>query len=128
MYSEIVIDHFRSPRNVGMMPRPDAVGESEDGSCGDMARFYLRVEGGCVTEARFQTYGCGPSIAASSLATELVRGRAVDGLGDLTAATVERALGGLPEDRRHAATLVVAALRRALADYHGGGPRDARRA
>ncbi len=122
MYSETLIDHFRAPRNVGMMRNPDAVGQSEDPTCGDLARFYLRVLDGTVAEARFQTYGCGPSIAASSLATELVRGRAVEELGGLTAAVVERALGGLPEERRHAATLVADALRAAAASYRRGRP------
>lgn len=120
MYSETLLDHFRAPRNVGMMRNPDAIGQSEDATCGDLARFYLRIEAGRVVQARFQTYGCGPSIAAASLATELVQGRAVAELGDLTAAAVERALGGLPEERRHAATLVVEALRAAASQYRGG--------
>jgi nitrogen fixation NifU-like protein len=126
MYSETLLDHFRAPRNVGMMRSPDAVGESEDPTCGDLARFYLRVEAGRVQEARFQTYGCGPSIAASSIATELVRNRPVDALGDLTPEAVESALGGLPEDRRHAATLVVDALRGALRQYRADGSRGTR--
>jgi nitrogen fixation NifU-like protein len=128
VYSEAVLDHFRSPRNVGMMRNPDAVGESEDPTCGDLARFYLRIDGDRVREARFQTYGCGPSIAASSMATELVHDRPLDAIGELTAEAVERALGGLPDDRRHAATLVVEALRSAVARYRerdGGGRRDA---
>ncbi len=117
MYSETLLDHFRAPRNVGMMRQPDAVGESEDPTCGDLARFHLRIREGRVAEARFQTYGCGPSIAASSLATELVRGRSVDEVAALTPEAVERALGGLPEARRHAASLVVAALGIAAAHY-----------
>jgi nitrogen fixation NifU-like protein len=122
MYSETLLDHFRAPRNVGMMRSPDAVGESEDPSCGDLARFYLRIEDGRVREARFQTYGCGPSIAASSIATELVRDRLIDVLGELTPEAVEAALGGLPEDRRHAATMVVDALRGALRHYRRAEP------
>ena len=125
MYSETLLDHFRMPRNAGMMRNPDAVGESEDSSCGDLARFYLRIEGDLVREARFQTYGCGPSIAPSSVATELVRDRPVATLSELTAETVETALGGLPDDRRHAATMVVDALRGALRHYRTGGPREA---
>jgi nitrogen fixation NifU-like protein len=128
MYSETLLDHFRAPRNVGMMRSADAIGESEDPTCGDLARFYLRIEGDRVQEARFQTYGCGPSIAASSLATELVRDRPVDALGELTSEAVESALGGLPDDRRHAATLVVDALRGALRSYRAGGAREARHA
>lgn len=127
MYSEILVDHFRAPRNVGMMRDADAVGESEDPSCGDLARFYLRVVDGKVSEARFQTYGCGPSIAASSLVTELVQGRAVDALAALTPDAIERALGGLPEERRHAATLVVDALRAAGARYRERHPGEVSR-
>ena len=117
MYSEILLEHFRSPRNVGLMRDADAVGQAEDPSCGDLARFYLRVRDGRVAEARFQTYGCGPSIAASSLVTELVPGQTVEELDGLTAEQLERALGGLPEDRRHAATVAVAAIRAAGAEY-----------
>ena len=120
MYSETLIDHFRAPRNAGMMRDPDAVGQSEDPTCGDLARFYLRVLDGTVSEARFQTYGCGPSIAASSLVTELVRDRPIEELGGLTAAVVERALGGLPDERRHAATLVADALHAAATSYRQG--------
>jgi nitrogen fixation NifU-like protein len=117
IYSETLLEHFRAPRNVGLMRNPDAVGESQDSTCGDLARFYLRVADGRVTEARFQTYGCGPSIAASSLATELARDRAVEELMGLTPAVVEEALGGLPDERRHAASLVVDALHAAAAQY-----------
>ena len=120
MYSETVIEHFRAPRNAGMMRHADAVGESEDESCGDLARFYLRIEADRVTEVRFQTYGCGPSIAASSLVTELVRGWRLDALEALTADTVESALGGLPENRRHAASVAASAIRAASACYRAG--------
>ena len=111
-----------------MMRSPDAVWESEDPSCGDFARFYLRIEGDLVREARFQTYGCGPSIAASSVATELVRDQPVRALDELTPEAVEKALGGLPEDRRHAATMVVDALRGALRHYRTGESRETRHA
>jgi nitrogen fixation NifU-like protein len=124
VYSETLLDHFRFPRNVGMMRNADAVGEAEDPTCGDLARFYLRIEAGHVREARFQTYGCGPSIAASSLATELVGGRPLAAVAALTPEAMERALGGLPEDRRHVATLVVDALREALRSYGRGEGRE----
>lgn len=126
-YSETLLDHFRAPRNVGLMRNPDALGESRDSTCGDLARFYLRVADGRVVEARFQTYGCGPSIAASSLATELARGRAVNELAALTPAVVETALGGLPDERRHAASLVADALHAAAAHYQAASRPEATR-
>ena len=99
-----------------MMRDPDGVGESEYPECMDLARVYLRVRDGRVTEARFQTYGCGPTIAASSAATELIQGLAVEELLELTDARVEAAVGGLPADRAHAAQVVTAAIRAAARD------------
>ncbi|PYM68980.1 MAG: hypothetical protein DME10_25465, partial [Candidatus Rokuibacteriota bacterium] len=65
-YSPTLIDHFRNPRNAGVMREPDGVGEDEFTECMDLARFYLRVRDGRVEEARFQAYGCGPTLAACS--------------------------------------------------------------
>jgi len=115
-YSAVLIDHFRNPRNAGMMRDPDGVGESEFPECMDLARFYLRVREGRVLEARFQTYGCGPTIAASSAATELAAGRRLEDLVELAEARVLDAVGGLPEDRRHAAQVVALAMRAAARD------------
>jgi len=115
-YSPTLIVHFRHPRNAGMMRDPDGVGESEYPECMDLARVYLRVRDGRVTEARFQTYGCGPTIAASSAATELIQGLAVEELLELADTRVEAAVGGLPADRAHAAQVVTAAIRAAARD------------
>jgi NifU-like protein involved in Fe-S cluster formation len=112
-YSPTLLDHFLNPRNAGMMREPHGVGEDEYDGCGDLARFFLRAEDGIVTEARFQTYGCGPTIAAASAASELVTGRRVDEVARLDATDVERAVDGLPDDRRHAAAVVASALRAA---------------
>jgi nitrogen fixation protein NifU and related proteins len=115
-YSATLLDHFRNPRNAGMMRDPDGVGEGEYTECMDLARFYLRVENGRVREARFQTYGCGPTIAASSAATELAAGQRLEELARLTELSVETAVGGLPDERRHAAIVVAMAMRAAARD------------
>ena len=112
-YSPTLVDHFLNPRNAGLMRDPDGVGEDEYEGCGDLARFFLRVAEGRVTEVRFQTYGCGPTIAAASAASELVAGRAVEDLIQLKPEDVERAVDGLPDDRQHAAGVVAGALRAA---------------
>jgi len=116
-YSAVVVDHFLNPRNAGLMRDPDGVGEDEYEGCGDLARFYVRVRDGRVVEARFQTYGCGPTIAAASAASELVAGRDVEDLVNLKAEEVERALDGLPDDRKHAADVVAGAVRAAALDH-----------
>lgn len=115
-YSSTLLDHFRNPRNVGLMREPDGIGEAEDPQCKDMARFYLRVREGHVAETRFQTYGCGPTIAASSAASELITAASLQEAVALGADRVEAAVGGLPEDRRHAAAVVAAAIRAAARD------------
>jgi nitrogen fixation NifU-like protein len=115
-YSDTLIEHFRHPRNAGMMRDPDGVGESEYAECMDLARVFLRVREGRVEDVRFQTYGCGPTIAASSAATELIRGAALADVLELVDAQVDAAVGGLPPDRAHAAQVVTAAIRAAARD------------
>ena len=115
-YSETLIEHFRHPRNAGMMRDPDGVGESEYAECMDLARVFLRVREGRIEDVSFQTYGCGPTIAASSAATELIRGAALADVLELVDAQVDAAVGGLPPDRAHAAQVVTAAIRAAARD------------
>jgi nitrogen fixation NifU-like protein len=124
-YSPTLVDHFLNPRNAGLMRAPDGVGEDEYAGCGDLTRFFLRVRDGRAVELRFQTYGCGPTIAAASVASELCRGRTVDDLAQLKAEEVEGALEWLPDDRRHAAEVVAGALRAAVRDHLSRGRRDA---
>ncbi len=116
-YSPTLVDHFLNPRNAGLMRDPDGVGEDEYEGCGDLARFFLRVVDGQVRELRFQTYGCGPTIAAASVASECLAGRAIEDLVNVKAQEIEQALDGLPEDRKHAADVVAGAVRAAALDH-----------
>ena len=123
-YSPTLLEHFLNPRNAGLMREPDGTGVEEYEGCGDLARFFLRVQDGRVSEVRFQTYGCGPTIAAASAASEKVAGRPVEELLNMKAQEVEDAVGGLPDDRKHAADVVAGALRAAALDTlrrHRGG-------
>ena len=115
-YSDTLIDHFRNPRNAGMMREPDGVGEGEYEQCMDLARFYLRVRDGRVAEARFQAYGCGPTLAACSAGTEVAAGAALEELARIGEDRIEDAVGGLPAERRHAAAVVARALQAAARD------------
>ncbi len=115
-YSATLLEHFLNPRNAGLMREPDGVGTEEYEGCGDLARFFLRVRDGRVSEVRFQTYGCGPTIAAASAASERVTGRRVEALLELGPQEIEEAVDGLPVDRRHAADVVAGALRAAALD------------
>jgi len=115
-YSATLVDHFLNPRNAGLMREPDGVGSDEYAGCGDLARFYLRVRDGRVTDARFQAYGCGPTIAAASAASERLAGRTLADVVAIKAQDVQDAVDGLPDDRRHAAELVAGAVRAAALD------------
>lgn len=119
-YSATLVDHFLHPRNTGLMREPDGVGSDEYAGCGDLARFYLRVRGGRVTDARFQAYGCGPTIAAASAASEGLAGRTLADVAAIKPEDVEDAVDGLPDERRHAAQLVAGAVRAAALDALAG--------
>jgi NifU-like protein involved in Fe-S cluster formation len=118
-YSPTLVDHFLNPRNAGMMRDPDATGQGEFDGCGDLARVFFRVTDGRVAEVRFQAYGCGPTIAAASAGSELVLLRPLEDLEHLKPEEVERALDGLPDDRRHAAEVVADAVRGAARNWLG---------
>jgi nitrogen fixation NifU-like protein len=115
-YSATLVEHFLNPRNAGLMRDPDGAGEDEFEGCGDLTRVFLRVRDGRAAEARFQSYGCGPTIAAASVASELISGRALEDLVNLKAREIEDALDGLPDDRKHAADVVAGAVRAAALD------------
>jgi nitrogen fixation NifU-like protein len=115
-YSEALVDHFLNPRNAGLMVAPDGMGQDEYEGCGDLARIFLRVREGRAVEVRFQAYGCGPTIAAASAASELAAGRPLEDLVHLKSDEIERALAGLPDDRHHAAEVAAGALRAAALD------------
>jgi nitrogen fixation NifU-like protein len=113
-YSATFMDHFEHPRNAGELPEADAVGNQTNPVCGDVMRLMLRVQGGRITEARFQTDGCPASIAASSVFTEMITGRSLAEAEALAKEDVVEALGGLPPSKLHASVLVTGALRQAL--------------
>ena len=78
LYSEKVMDHFRNPRNVGVIEDADGVGEVGNAKCGDIMKMYLKIENGIVEDVKFETFGCGSAIASSSMATELIKGKPID--------------------------------------------------
>jgi nitrogen fixation NifU-like protein len=115
-YTKTVVDHALNPRNVGSMTHADGFGRVT-GPCGDTMEIWLRVKNGAIAQATFWTDGCGTSIAAGSMVTELVRGKAIaEGLR-ITQQDVLDALGGLPEESIHCALLAANTLREAIRDY-----------
>ena len=116
-YSEIVLDHANNPRNQGILESANARGYNMNPVCGDVLSLMLRIEGDRIAEAKFMTEGCTASVATSSLITEMVMGLSLDEAMELTHEDVAEAVGGLPASKLHSASLVIAALRRAIEGY-----------
>jgi len=115
--SPLVLDHFLNPRNVGDLADADGVGEVGAVACGDVMRISIKVRDGQVVDARFRTFGCGTAIAASSVATELVKGRTIEQAAKLSGSEVSAALGGLPAAKAHCPVLAEEAVKAAVEDY-----------
>lgn len=117
MYSDLVMEHFRNPRNVGEIPDPDGVGSEGNPVCGDIMKIYIKVKDNRIEDAKFQTFGCGAAIATSSMVTEMVKGKTLDEALDISNKTVAEALGGLPPTKMHCSNLAADALHKAIEDY-----------
>ncbi|KIH76649.1 nitrogen fixation protein NifU [Geoalkalibacter ferrihydriticus] len=117
MYTEKVMDHFSSPRNVGEIENADGVGEVGNASCGDIMKIFLRVEDNIIKEVKFKTFGCGAAIATSSMVTEMAIGKTLDEAMELTNAAVADALDGLPANKMHCSNLAADALHEAIKNY-----------
>ena len=117
LYSAKVMDHFRNPRNVGVIEDADGIGEVGNARCGDIMKMYLKIEDGIIQDVKFETFGCGSAIASSSMATELIKGKSVDEAMQLTNKAVAEALDGLPAYKMHCSVLAEEAIRAALEDY-----------
>ena len=117
LYSEKVMDHFRNPRNVGIIEDADGVGEVGNAKCGDIMKMYLKIDDDVVTDVKFETFGCGSAIASSSMATELIKGKPVSEARQLTNKAVAEALDGLPDYKMHCSVLAQEAIESALQDY-----------
>lgn len=118
LYSEKVMDHFRNPRNVGVIENADGVGEVGNAKCGDIMKMYLKIEDGVIKDVKFETFGCGSAIASSSMATEMIKGKKVEEVLQLTNKAVAEALDGLPSYKMHCSVLAEEAIKNALLDYY----------
>ncbi len=119
MYSDLVMDHFSNPRNVGAITDPDGVGLVGNPVCGDLMKMFIKVKDDRIEDIKFQTFGCGAAIATSSMVTEMVKGKTIEEAKTVTNKAVAEALGGLPPVKMHCSNLAADAVHKAIDDYEG---------
>lgn len=118
-YTEKVMDHYRNPRNVGTIDDADLIGEAGSLACGDSLKLFIKLDGNKVVDAKFQTFGCGSAVAASSILTEMIIGRTLDEVKKITNKDIANELGGLPPEKMHCSVMGREALEDALKNYYG---------
>ena len=118
LYSDIVMDHFMHPRNVGEIENPDGVGQVGNAKCGDIMKMSLKIRDNVIQDVKFETFGCGSAIASSSMATEMIKGKTIDEALAVTNRQVVDALGGLPAHKLHCSVLAEESIKSAIKDYY----------
>lgn len=120
-YSDIVLEHFRNPRNVGIIENPDGFAIEGSPACGDQIAVYIKVnpQTRVIEDIKFQSFGCASNIATGSMMTEMVKGKTLDEALKLTWKDVAEALGGLPPVKMHCSVLAIDGLKAAIRNYLG---------
>ncbi len=117
-YSDKVLDHFRNPRNTGILEGDDvALGRVGNPVCGDLMEIYIKVKDDIIEDIKFQTFGCGSAVATSSMVTEMVKGKNLDEALKVSRKDVAEELDGLPPIKMHCSNLAADALHAAIDNY-----------
>ena len=119
-YNEKIIKIFQNPKNVGVLKGANAIGKAVCDERNDMLRFYLKIEGNKVADAKFKAMGSSTLIAISSLTTQLIKGKAISILEEFDTKLIENEVGEIPEYSRYCLNMVQIALSNALNSYRKG--------
>ena len=121
LYSPKVMDHFQNPHNIGKIAKPSGKGRVGNPVCGDLMELQIKVEEKkgqeVITDAKFQTFGCGAAIATSSMLTDLIIGKTLTEALKVSNKAIIDALNGLPMTKHHCSVLAEEALQKAVASY-----------
>ena len=124
-YSEKVLDHFRNPRNVGVIENPDGYGKVGNPVCGDLMEMFIKVGKNdkneeIIDDIKFRTFGCGSAVSTSSMVTEMAKGKTLDEAFKISRNDVAEELDGLPPIKMHCSNLAADALQAAISNYRDG--------
>lgn len=117
MFNNKVIDHFRSPRNVGEITSPDGVGHVGDPSRGIDIELYIKVEDSTIIDAKFKAFGCAATIATTSMISQMLKGKRIQQALMISDDEISQALDGLPSDKMHCAKLGRELIKSAIDDF-----------
>ena len=117
MYNQTVLNHFENPRNVGEIIGADGVGIYMSDFCGDITKFWIRIENNRIVDVKYRTQGCAAAIACGSMLSELAKNKTVDEVLEITKDDIVSALKGLPEQKIHCSVLADDALKQAIGNY-----------
>lgn len=122
IYSPKVLELFRNPRNMGRMDDADLHAIAGSLACGDMIAIYIKLssDGERIEKASFESYGCAANIAATSIMTDMIKGKTLEEAWNISWKSISDELGGLPSVKYHCGILAVGALRRAIRKYFEG--------
>jgi len=124
IYSKIIVEHFKRPRNVGKIKNASSVGEAGNLACGDLMRIYLKIKKNkkgedFIKDAKFETLGCTVALANASLLTTMVKGKTIKEALKIKKEDLIKKLGQpLPPFKIHCSVLAVEALKEAIYNYY----------
>ena len=123
-FSDIVLDHFMSPRNIGGMDDANGIGAIGEPSCGDALTIYIQVNDNVITDISFLVHGCVAGYATSSMTTVLAKGKTLEEAYQITKENITDAMGGLPDQKLHCSLLGPEVLKKAIDNYRQNEEHD----
>jgi len=112
-----LMEHFKDPHNVGELKNPDAIGHVGNARCGDIMELYLKIKDNKIIDAKFKTFGCAAAIASTSVLTDLIKGKKIDQVLDISHQEIKKVLGKMPAHKFHCTVLAENALKEAIKNY-----------